>query len=339
MILRDIYVQRVLAPILSLGAVFLVTSCERTVDQIGLPAELSEIGSRSSVPTYPVEQMDLLVELERVARVQSVRRLELYFQENGRLSDLRVTAGDQVAQGQILARLESSSIQHNLRLAEIDVEIDRLRAASKAPISSDIERQVHQLELAKRKETAAFLRRRLEAHTIRAPYDGVIIQVNPEVDEVVEGFHTIIEIADPSELELQIEVSIDQFNRVMVGQVASVEIKNNTWSPAVVSRLTSRTLGRGSSLRRDEYIVHLRMEDAALSFRMGGRHSARVQLDYRPDALVVPLSALREFKGRTYVRVLTGVQRREVDVKVGVRTNTRVEIIEGLQAGQIVIGK
>ena len=81
------------------------------------------------------------------------------------------------------------------------------------------------------------------------------------------------------------------------------------------------------------------MEDAALSFRMGGRLSARVQLDYRPDALVVPLSALREFKGRTYVRVLTGVQRREVDGKVGVRTNTRVEIIEGLQAGQIVIGK
>jgi macrolide-specific efflux system membrane fusion protein len=325
---------------IGLTVLVLLAACERPADDLELPAELSELGARTSAPTYPVERRDLAVEIERVARVQSVRLLELYFQEGGRLAELNVGTGDRVTQGQILARIASGPIQHNLRLAEIDLEIDRLRATSQNPGSSNVDRQIRQLELSKREESVDFLRRRLAAHTIRAPYDGVITRVNPEVDEVVEGYRTIIEIADPSDLELQMEVSVDQFDRVEVGQSAQVQITSGTWAPGTVSRLTTRTSGRDAALRREEYVVHLRLDQAdAVSFRMGARHAARVLVDFRRDTLLIPVAALRAFQGRTYVRVLEGVQRREVDVKVGVRTDTRVEILEGLESGQTVIGK
>lgn len=332
--------MRTAAPAIGLAVLALLAACQRPADDLDLPAELSELGGRTSAPTYPVERRDLSVEIERVARVQSVRLQELYFQEGGRLAELNVGAGDRVTGGQTLARLASGPIQHSLRLAELDLEIERLRAASQGPGSSNVDRRIRNLEVAKRQEAVDFLRRRLEAHTIRAPYDGVITRVNPEVDEVVDGFRTIIEIADPEELELQIEVSADQFDRVEAGQPAQVEIDADVWAPGTVSRLTSRTLGRDAALRREEYVVHLKLEDAAaVSFRMGARHAARVLVDFRPDALLIPVAALREFQGRTYVRVLEGVRRREVDVKVGVRTDTRVEILEGLESGQIVIGK
>lgn len=332
--------MRTAAPAIGLAVLALLAACQRPADDLDLPAELSELGGRTSAPTYPVERRDLSVEIERVARVQSVRLQELYFQEGGRLAELNVGAGDRVTGGQTLARLASGPIQHSLRLAELDLEIERLRAASQGPGSSNVDRRIRDMEVAKRQETVDFLRRRLEAHTIRAPYDGVITRVNPEVDEVVDGFRTIIEIADPEELELQIEVSADQFDRVEAGQPAQVEIDADVWAPGTVSRLTSRTLGRDAALRREEYVVHLKLEDAAaVSFRMGARHAARVLVDFRPDALLIPVAALREFQGRTYVRVLEEVRRREVDVKVGVRTDTRVEILEGLESGQIVIGK
>lgn len=332
--------MRTASPAVGLAVLALLAACQRPADDLDLPAELSELGGRTSAPTYPVERRDLSVEIERVARVQSVRLQELYFQEGGRLAELNVGAGDRVTGGQTLARLASGPIQHSLRLAELDLEIERLRAASQGPGSSNVDRRIRDLEVAKRQEVVDFLRRRLEAHTIRAPYDGVITRVNPEVDEVVDGFRTIIEIADPEELELQIEVSADQFDRVEAGQPAQVEIDADVWAPGTVSRLTSRTLGRDAALRREEYVVHLKLEDAAaVSFRMGARHAARVLVDFRPDALLIPVAALREFQGRTYVRVLEGVRRREVDVKVGVRTDTRVEILEGLESGQIVIGK
>jgi RND family efflux transporter MFP subunit len=325
---------------IGLTVLALLAACERPADDLELPAELSELGARTSAPTYPVERRDLAVEIERVARVQSVRLLELYFQEGGRLAELNVGTGDRVTEGRILARIASGPLQHSLRLAEIDLEIDRLRATSQNPGSSNVDRQIRQLELSKREESVDFLRRRLAAHTIRAPYDGVITRVNPEVDEVVEGYRTIIEIADPSDLELQMEVSVDQFDRVEVGQSAQVQITSGTWAPGTVSRLTTRTSGRDAALRREEYVVHLRLDQAdAVSFRMGARHAARVLVDFRRDTLLIPVAALRAFQGRTYVRVLEGVQRREVDVKVGVRTDTRVEILEGLESGQTVIGK
>jgi RND family efflux transporter MFP subunit len=325
---------------IGLTVLVLLAACERPADDLELPAELSELGARTSAPTYPVERRDLAVEIERVARVQSVRLLELYFQEGGRLAELNVGTGDRVTEGRILARIASGPLQHSLRLAEIDLEIDRLRATSQNPGSSNVDRQIRQLELSKREESVDFLRRRLAAHTIRAPYDGVITRVNPEVDEVVEGYRTIIEIADPSDLELQMEVSVDQFDRVEVGQSAQVQITSGTWAPGTVSRLTTRTSGRDAALRREEYVVHLRLDQAdAVSFRMGARHAARVLVDFRRDTLLIPVAALRAFQGRTYVRVLEGVQRREVDVKVGVRTDTRVEILEGLESGQTVIGK
>ena len=316
-----------------------LAGCGRQADDLELPAELSELGARASAPTYPVERRDLAVEIERVARVQSVRLQELYFQEGGRLAELNVGTGDRVTQGQILARVASGPLQHSLRLAELDLEIDRLRAASQGPGSSSVDRQIRQLEVTKREAAVDFLRRRVEAHTIRAPYDGVITRVNPVVDEIVEGYRTIIEIADPQELELQMDVSVDQFDRMEVGQSAQVEISRGTWAPGTVSRLTSRTSGRDAALRREEYVVHLRLDEADAVFRMGARHAARVLVDFRQDTLLIPISTLREFQGRTYVRVLEGVQRREVDVKVGVRTDTRVEVLEGLESGQTVIGK
>ena len=157
---------------IGLTVLVLLVACERPADDLELPAELSELGARTSAPTYPVERRDLAVEIERVARVQSVRLLELYFQEGGRLAELNVGTGDRVTQGQILARIASGPLQHSLRLAELDLEIDRLRATSQGPGSSSVDRQIRQLELAKREQSVDFLRRRLEAHTIRAPYDG-----------------------------------------------------------------------------------------------------------------------------------------------------------------------
>ena len=54
---------------------------------------------------------------------------------------------------------------------------------------------------------------------------------------------------------------------------------------------------------------------------------------------LITSAALREFSGRTYVRVLTDGVRREVDVRTGIHTGTRVEIVDGLEEGELVIGK
>ena len=123
-----------------------------------------------------------------------------------------------------------------------------------------------------------------------------------------------------------------------------VEVSAGDWHPAVVIQTTHKNPRFDASIRREEFIVHLEMtrsEEAPPlpDLRLNQRMNAYVILAMRENALIIPKAGLREFRDRTYVRILDGEVRREVDVEVGIRTDTEVEILEGLSEGDQVIGK
>ena len=328
-----------LAP--ALLVVALLTSCSALPDdeKEGL-RELPSIPLRSRAVTYEVERIDLAVEVRGTAVVTPTREVELYFREPGRLTELNVGVRDEVRDGQVLARLESSDLEQELRLAEIDLEIARLRhEALTAGSVTRTERVINQLELSKQEIRTDYLRDRVGAYVIRSPYTGYVKTVRGKVGELIQEYNTIIEVSDPTELELQMRVNVDEFERVVAGQQALVEVTRGSWMPGEAVAVTSRNQATDPTLRRDEYIVHLALEESGIELRAQGRLTARVVIESRPQTLVIPAAGLREFRDRTYVRLLEGEQRREVDVQVGVRTDTQVEILTGLEAGQLVIGK
>ncbi|MNJ71971.1 macrolide transporter subunit MacA [compost metagenome] len=57
------------------------------------------------------------------------------------------------------------------------------------------------------------------------------------------------------------------------------------------------------------------------------------------NAVVIPPSTLRSIGARTYVQVVDENGKREVDVEVGQQTPTQVEILQGLEPGQKVVGR
>ena len=325
----------------ALLVVALLTSCSALPDdeKEGL-RELPSIPLRSRAVTYEVERIDLAVEVRGTAVVTPTREVELYFREPGRLTELNVGVREEVREGQVLARLESSDLEQELRLAEIDLEIARLRhEALTAGSVTRTERVINQLELSKQEIRTDYLRDRVGAYVIRSPYTGYVKTVRGKVGELIQEYKTIIEVSDPTELELQMRVNVDEFERVVAGQQALVEVTRGSWMPGEVVAVTSRNQATDPTLRRDEYIVHLALEESDIELRAQGRLTARVVIESRPQTLVIPAAGLRDFRERTYVRLLEGEQRREVDVQVGVRTDTQVEILTGLEAGQLVIGK
>ena len=324
----------------TLGAV-LLASCSALPDaERDPPAFLSPVSLRSRAVTHEVERIDLAVEVRGTAVVTPTRELELYFREPGRLTVLNIGVREEVSGGQVLARLESADLEQELRLAEIDLEIARVRhqALSSGNVTR-ADQTINQLELSKQEIRTEYLRDRVEAYVIRAPYDGFVKTVRGKVGELLQEYKTIIEVSDPTELELQMRVNIDEFERIVPGQQALIEVTRGAWLPGEVIAVTSRNQATDPTLRRDEYIAHLALADASLELRAQARLTARVVIENRPQTLVIPAAALREFRERTYVRVLDGDVRREVDVQVGVRTDTEVEILTGLEPGQLVIGK
>ena len=74
-------------------------------------------------------------------------------------------------------------------------------------------------------------------------------------------------------------------------------------------------------------------------FELGDLVQIRVQLEHKEAVLWLPPQAIRVFDGRRFVVVQDGDVQRRVDVKVGIQTPDRVEIEEGLEEGQVVVGQ
>jgi hypothetical protein len=54
--------------------------------------------------------------------------------------------------------------------------------------------------------------------------------------------------------------------------------------------------------------------------------------------LWIPAGGLRTFQGLDFAIIQDGELQRRVDVRLGVRSPERVEILEGLKEGQLVVG-
>jgi RND family efflux transporter MFP subunit len=289
--------------------------------------------------TYPVARADIALTIQGSAEVTPVRETALYFRESGRIREVATVAGARVAAGAVLARLDSGGLEHELRLASIDVRIAELELERiEATGGTLFDRSIQELAVARQRENADYLRERLEASTIRAPYDGIVRSVSYAVSDRVADYATVIQLTDPSSLELQMEVSASQLDAVTPGREARVRTAENAWVPSSVIGTTRRAVGEDAA-RRERYLVELSLPRALSGEPPGRMLAAEVILDKRAAALVIPLAGLREFQGRTYVRVLDGDLRREVDVRVGIRTDTQAEILEGLTEGQKVIGR
>ena len=76
---------------------------------------------------------------------------------------------------------------------------------------------------------------------------------------------------------------------------------------------------------------------ADLGLEMGDRVDVSVLLNSRQNVLWLPPQAIRAFEGRKFVIVQEGQTQRRLDIKTGIESEDRVEVLEGLDEGQVII--
>ncbi len=293
----------------------------------------------SRAVTYPVERKRIVEELRGLSRVAPTLETDMYFKETGRLATLNVQPGQRVTEGELLAQLETGSLEHQLAQAEIDMEIARLRLAATQG-AAPIDVQLQELSTKKAELNVENLRARLEAATIRAPHDGVVQSVRGQVGQIINEYTTLMVVADPTAIEIRLEIRRrEDIEKLARGQKALVEVSRDNWAPATVVQITEES--QSPSSLTATYIVHVELDDpdSLQGLRLGDLLTTRIIVREKEDALVIPRAALREFMGRRYVRVLDGDARREVDVDIGIVTPTEVEILAGISEGDLVIGQ
>jgi multidrug efflux pump subunit AcrA (membrane-fusion protein) len=185
--------------------------------------------------------------------------------------------------------------------------------------------------------------KKVEDGRIIAPQAGEVLSLAVGEGDQAEEFTPVIEIADPSQLEVAVELGGEQMRQLAEGQPAEVSLlsRPDVIMPSVI-RLMPSPYGSGGSgaVQEQDRTTRIQVTDTkGQELVPGSVAKIRIVLERKENVLWLPPEAVRAFEGRRFVVVRQGDRERRVTVKVGIETEDRLEILEGVEAGDVIVGQ
>jgi HlyD family secretion protein len=177
---------------------------------------------------------------------------------------------------------------------------------------------------------------------VRAPVSGRVLRLLQQSENVVIAGTPLVEIGDPANLELVVDLLSADAVRVREGAAATVEAWGGPPLAAKVTRVEPAGFTKVSALGIEEQRVRtiLKLQDANdVSTRLG--HEFRVFIKINAyeagDALRVPISALFRKGEQWAVFTAERGRARTTPVDIGHRNSNFAEVSRGLTEGTTVV--
>ncbi|NIS79590.1 MAG: efflux RND transporter periplasmic adaptor subunit [Anaerolineales bacterium] len=178
----------------------------------------------------------------------------------------------------------------------------------------------------------------LAARELFAPFNGVILRVQAMAGDVVAPDAKFIFLINLHSLEVEVTVIEEDLPQVQVGQsvVLYFDARPDVEGEGVVERVVPQRLSGDRPL----YAVYISIEDLPDGLAPGMTVDASIITALREDVLRLPKSLVRaRSDGTAEVGIWENGSRHERTVRVGLRGDSYVEILAGLNEGDQVIGE
>lgn len=284
------------------------------------------------------------VELARERELQAVADGERAVADAQRLLDLLRSGQGSAALAQARRQVEDARVgleqARRAGVAREEAALARARLGLQSSEQSDLDAERTALDDARLALAAA--RRRVDAGRVVAPRDGAVLAVGVGAGDTVEAYAPVVELADPTRLELAAELSAEQLRELAEGMPAEARLaaRPDLPLPATIRRLPAPygSGGSGAVAEQDRGARFSLAVAAPDGFAPGAVARIRIVIERREGALWLPPEAIRSFEGRRFVVVREGGRERRAPVRLGVETPDRVEILDGLREGDVVVG-
>lgn len=173
----------------------------------------------------------------------------------------------------------------------------------------------------------------LTTYTVPAPISGVVLARNASIGTVAGEGTALYEIADLSELWVDLHIFGADAQHITAG----VPVLVTRMSDGVTAETTLERVLPGTATASQSTVARATIRNLDGLWRPGSAVKARVTVDHQPVNLVVPLGALQTAGEDDVVYVRQGDTYVTRPVRVGRRDAQRVEIVSGLRAGEQVV--
>jgi membrane fusion protein (multidrug efflux system) len=279
--------------------------------------------------------------IRATGEVEAVQAIELRPEVDGRIVEIVVSEGREVAQGSPLFRIDDTELRAQVArleaerdLAQQDLRRTRELLERNASSAADLERAEAQARGA-----AASLEQqqiRLNRTVVRAPFAGVVGQRLVSLGDYVTSSTrlTTLQTVDPQRASFSVpERYAERLARGLPVTFAVAALPERTFT-GVVDFVDPRVELPGRTIT-----VKARVPNRDRVLKPGMFIEAALVAETRPNAVVVPEDAVLPVSGADYVWVVVDGKATRRTVTLGVRVPGFVEVREGVAAGeQVVVG-
>lgn len=176
----------------------------------------------------------------------------------------------------------------------------------------------------------------VQGDTVYSPMKGTVIQIDVSDDEVVDRNTSLMTVANLDNMEVVIAVDELDINKIKLGQTSSITsdvYPNETFTGKVTKISMEGTSQSGVTT----YDVTIKLDDRK-SLMSGMNVDVEILADKRDNVLVVPIDAVQKLNGEYIVTVKDNSgNKNDVKVELGLATKEKVEIVSGLNEGDIIV--
>lgn len=296
------------------------------------------------MPPMPVDvdtaRRETVVDAVRATgRIEPMQAIELRPDEQGRIVELLFQEGQSVEKGAALIKIDDAMLKAQAERATADRDLtkqnlDRVRRlrAENATSTADLERA----EATARSAAAALslLQLQIERTTVRAPFTGVVGQRFVNVGDYVTSATNLLTLQTTDPQRAVIEVSERHAGQLRPGQTVQFSVAAQ---PERVFRATVEFVDPVVQNAGRTITVKARAANPSNVLKAGMFIEARLATTARPNATVIAEDAVQPLRSANVVwAVVDGKAARRV-VEIGTRTRGLVEILSGVNAGDVVV--
>lgn len=292
------------------------------------------------VETAVVEAKPLDVTIDAVGTLVANEMVTLRPEIAGKITEIKFTEGTPVRKGDALFQIDDRMARAELKQAESNLQLarlnhDRFRKLSSTGASTKLRFDEARAELGVNQAAADLARTRLEYMTITAPFDGVVGLRKVSPGEYVEVGQELANFVSYDPMKVNFTIPETQASQLAVNQTIdlNVEALPGKTFQGVVYALDPQLDVNGRA-------VQLRATIPNPDNVLKPGFFARIQLTVarKEAALTVPESAIVPQGNLKQVFVVDSESKAQlVPVELGERLAGSVEILSGLQAGDVVV--
>ncbi len=292
------------------------------------------------VQAVTVESYQFVDRISAVGTAYAREQVTLAAPVTERITRLNFSDGDRVRAGQVIAVLAQSQEAATLadataRRREANQQLTRLKElrARGFATRASLDAQIAAADSARAQAQEA--QATIADRVVRAPFAGYVTLRNISPGAVVAAGTEIVTIADLSAIKLDFTIPETMLSAVVEGQPISAEAAAFPGAPiqGTISSINPIVDPQTRSI-----IIRARLPNADRKLRPGMLMTVSVEMPPR-DRLAVPeLAVVSEGDARFVFVIDADGKVKRTAIRTGSRQNGVVEVIDGLKAGQKVVG-